>query len=108
MTLSADMVLMNGKVITVDAENRIAEAVAVKDGRILAVGSNEEIGGYIGEGTRVIDLEGRPLLPGFIDTHIHVAGFGKALTEINLRNVQSIEEMQTKLRRLVETKEEGE
>jgi len=81
--LAADLVLMRGRVITVDAENRIAEAVAVKDGRILAVGSNEEIRRYIGEGTEILDLEGRAVLPGLIDSHLHLLSLGLTMFWIN-------------------------
>ncbi|HEY7285444.1 MAG TPA: amidohydrolase [Vicinamibacterales bacterium] len=70
----ADLVFRGGKVITVDQENRISSAVAVAGNRIAAVGSDQEIGRLIGSRTRVVDLNGRTLLPGFIDSHSHVEG----------------------------------
>jgi predicted amidohydrolase YtcJ len=71
--LTADLVFINGNVITVDHKDRICEAVAVKAGKILSVGSNNEIEKLVGEQTRVIDLEGRTLTPGMIDVHGHFA-----------------------------------
>jgi hypothetical protein len=99
------MVLMKGRIITIDDAHRIAEAVAIKDGRIVAVGSNREIEGLIGEGTRVIDLGGKPLLPGFIDTHTHPSHAAMRLYEIDLRSppVKSIEDI---LRLVAEKAEE--
>jgi predicted amidohydrolase YtcJ len=74
--LIADLILINGKIVTVDSHGTIAEAVAVKFGRILAVGSNEDIKLLMSEGTEVLDLEGRTVLPGFIDSHCHFTSFG--------------------------------
>jgi predicted amidohydrolase YtcJ len=76
-----------------------AEAIAIKDGRIVQVGTNEEIDPWIGKNTKVISLKGKTLIPGFIDTHIHVVDFGRFLTWIDLRDVKSIEEMKSSLRK---------
>jgi hypothetical protein len=73
-SMQADLVLRGGKVITVDARDTIASAVAVKGDRIAAVGSDQEIAGFIGADTEVVELSGRALLPGFIDAHTHVDG----------------------------------
>lgn len=68
----ADLVIINGKVFTNDAENPIAEAVAMKGEMIVAVGSSEKISGMVGEGvTKVIDANGRLVIPGFNDAHVH-------------------------------------
>jgi hypothetical protein len=72
----ADLALINGKVVTIDEEESIVEAVAVKYGRISAVGSSDEVGGFIGGGTRVVDLGGRMVVPGFMDSHCHMADVG--------------------------------
>jgi predicted amidohydrolase YtcJ len=93
--LRADLVLMNGKIITVDKENSIEEAVAVKDGRIEAIGNDTEIRQFIGKRTLVIDLAGRAVLPGFNDAHNHLVEFGLNLAELDCRTppVASIEEI---------------
>ena len=67
----ADIVLTNGKVITVDEKFSIAQAVAIRGDRILAVGTNQQINALAGPSTRRIDLRGRALMPGFIDNHAH-------------------------------------
>jgi predicted amidohydrolase YtcJ len=74
----ADLILRGGKVITVDARDRIAEAVAVSGNRILAIGTNQEISPLAGPQTKVIELNGRTLLPGFIDAHSHVQGLAES------------------------------
>ncbi|MGE4086264.1 MAG: amidohydrolase [Vicinamibacterales bacterium] len=68
---AADLILVNGKVITVDAADRIAEALAIAGGRIVAVGSTAEVKARAGASTQVIDLGGRAVTPGLIDTHVH-------------------------------------
>jgi hypothetical protein len=74
--LVADVILVNGNLITVDAEDRVVQALAIKNGRILAVGSDGEIRKLAGEDTRVIDLEGRTATPGLLDAHNHFANGG--------------------------------
>jgi len=69
----ADSVFTNGKIYTVDHENPFAEAVAVKDGKFMGVGSAKDIEKFIGERTRIVDLGGAFALPGFIEAHIHPA-----------------------------------
>ena len=77
-----DMVLMNGKVLTMDASNTIAEAIAIKKDCIVMVGTNDSVKPLITQDTYVIDLNGRTLLPGFIDAHNH---FGQmAIAKLNL------------------------
>ena len=71
---AADLVFRGGPVITVDPQERVAAAVAIAGNRIAAVGSEQEISGFVGPRTRVVDLNGRALLPGFIDSHAHVEG----------------------------------
>jgi len=68
----ADLVLCNGKIVTMDAAATVADAVAVAGDRILATGARSDVESLIGEETQVIDLRGRVALPGFIDTHVHI------------------------------------
>ena len=67
----ADLVIMNAKVITVDKQFSIQQAIAVTDGIIVSVGSNDHIAKFIGPGTTVLDLKGKVILPGFNDAHAH-------------------------------------
>jgi predicted amidohydrolase YtcJ len=67
----ADLVLLNGKVITVDAGDRIAQAVAIVSGKIVAVGTNDDVGRFVGPGTQRIDLGGLTVTPGLLDAHAH-------------------------------------
>jgi len=69
--LAADIILMNGKIVTVDDRFTIAQAVAIKGQRIVAVGRSEEVRKLAGSGTRVIDLKGKTVIPGLIDNHSH-------------------------------------
>ncbi|TRO49059.1 amidohydrolase, partial [Candidatus Bathyarchaeota archaeon] len=85
MEIKADLLLLNGIVMTVDREFNVVEAVAVKYGKIIATGTTSEIEGLKGKETEVIDLEGRPVLPGLIDSHLHVVGTGLLLSQINCR-----------------------
>lgn len=93
--LRADMVLVNGKILTVDPQDTIVEAVAVKDGRVLATGTTSEIMELSGEGTEIVDLGGKTVLPGLIDTHTHPSSAAVRLYEINCRSppVKNIEEI---------------
>jgi hypothetical protein len=70
----ADLVLQNGRIITVDPQDRVAQGVAIRGGRIVAVGSDAEIDRYVGPGTRRIDLAGRAATPGLLDAHNHFSG----------------------------------
>jgi predicted amidohydrolase YtcJ len=69
---TADLVLSNGRIITVDERFSIAQAVAIRDGRILSVGANQDVARLAGPNTRRIDLEGRAVIPGIIDNHMHL------------------------------------
>ncbi len=66
-----DLVVVGGSVLTMDDGNRRAEALAVEDGKIAAVGTSEEVSRLVGPGTRVVRLAGRTLVPGFMDPHNH-------------------------------------
>ena len=74
--MAADLVITNGKVITVDSDFSTVQAAAVKDGKIIAAGTNEEVAALTGKDTQVLDIKGKSMLPGINDAHIHAALFG--------------------------------
>ncbi len=86
-TGAADLVLLNGRVYTLDDANPWAEAVAIQGEKIIAVGSNGEVEGLTGSNTRTIDLDGAFALPGFNDAHVHIDATGALLTGANLLDV---------------------
>ena len=88
---AADTVFINGGIYTVDAERSWAQAAAVRDGRIVAVGRNEEVLPLKGEATRVVDLSGRMALPGFHDAHVHVASAGLEELQCPLNGLTSVD-----------------
>jgi len=80
----ADTVYTGGPILTIDDANPRPEAVAVRDGRILAVGALSDVNAYQGDGTEVFDLDGRTMLPGFVDSHGHVVMGGLQALSANL------------------------
>ena len=81
-----DLVLRGGTVATVDSDNTMAEAVAIDDGWIVAVGSDADVDGYIGGATEVIELDGRLAIPGFIEGHGHYMSLGNSKTILDLND----------------------
>jgi predicted amidohydrolase YtcJ len=106
------MVLLNGKIITMDPEESIAEAVAVKYGRLLKVGSSKEVQEMVGEDTNVIDLDGRCVIPGLIDSHCHMMNVGAGrILYVDLSEetgVHSIKDLVDRLRERADETPEGE
>jgi hypothetical protein len=101
----ADTVFINGVVLTVDSDNSVEQAVAVTDGEISAVGSNTEIHKQVGKNTRVIDLAGKTMAPGFIDAHGHflIAGRNKTMAvDLNAPPIGDIENMAQLIERVSE------
>jgi len=88
----ADLLFQNGRVYSFDAARSVHRALAVRDGRIRYVGADAGARAYVGPGTRVVDLAGRPLLPGFQDSHLHPGG-GLDLGKIRLHSVFDREEV---------------
>jgi predicted amidohydrolase YtcJ len=85
----ADLVLTNGRIVTVDDGRPEAEAIAISKDRIQAIGTAAEIKAMTGPNTQVIDLQGQLAIPGFIESHGHFAGVGGAQMQLNLMNVES-------------------
>jgi hypothetical protein len=94
---AASLVLLNGKIFTVNDAQPRAEAVACLGSRIVAVGSNDEIRKWVGAGTEVIDLAGKLVLPGFNDAHVHFFDGGQNLTGVHLRDAKSEDEFRRRI-----------
>jgi predicted amidohydrolase YtcJ len=89
----ADLVLRNGRIVTVDDSLPEAQALAARGDTIIAVGSDAEIAPYIGPRTQVMDLTGRLALPGFIEGHAHFMGIGEAHINLNFTSAKSWDEI---------------
>ena len=89
---AADLILHNGIVYTIDSSFSITEAIAIKDGKILATGKSADILQHFSS-KNVIDLEKKAVYPGFIDAHAHFVGYGRALYEVNLYDCNTWEEV---------------
>ena len=87
-----DTIFINGKFITADESFSIANAVAVRGGRFLAVGDEADITALAGPSTTVVDLQGRTVLPGLIDTHVHVERAGLLKYTVQLNDVSTVEQ----------------
>ena len=107
-TQPADLVLRNGKIVTVDSAHPEAEAIAVSGDKIVAVGSDAEIARYIGQSTEVIDLNGRLAVPGFIDGHGHYTSLGESRMMLDLTGVRAWDEIITLVAAAVADAEPGE
>jgi predicted amidohydrolase YtcJ len=104
----ADLVLRNGKIVTLDDTQSEVTALAVREGKVMALCDNEEIDSYIGDSTEVIDLEGKLAVPGFIDSHLHFTGIGQAALSLNLMHVKNWQEIVSMVEEAVKDKEPGE
>lgn len=111
MNIFADVIFENGPVITVNKNNDIAEAVAIKDNRIIGVGTKEYVYQAKGSDTRMIDLQGRTLMPGFIDSHMHFSIYGMKLgplIDIDYEKVSSIAGIKDIIQEAAKNREKGE
>ena len=101
---AADLIMKNGFIYTVDGQRTTAEAAAIKDGKFIYVGSDRGVDRYAKEGTRVIDLGRRMVLPGFIDSHCHPAyGAAHELFDIMFTGLNSIDEYKQAIREFAAT-----
>jgi predicted amidohydrolase YtcJ len=103
----ADLVLTNGKIVTVEAASPQAQAIAVRGGRIVAVGGAGALKPHIGHATQVIDLQGKLVVPGFIEGHGHFTGVGVARLNLNLMTVKSWDDVIAMVAEAVKTAKPG-
>lgn len=103
----ADMILRNGLIYTVDSTNTLTEAVAIREGKFVFVGSNRDVNKYKGKQTRVIDLKGAFVLPGFNDNHVHFASAAQFL-EFNIMRAATQQEFVARVREVVARLPKGE
>ena len=104
----ADLVLFNGRVFTVEKSMPWAQAVAIRDGKFVAVGSDQEVKKLIGKGTQTLDLQGKLVLPGFNDAHLHFANGGLYLLGIDLRPARDEKEFVSILKEYIKKLPAGE
>jgi predicted amidohydrolase YtcJ len=100
--INATLAILNANAVTLNPKQPKAEAIAIYNGKIVAVGSKKQIRKYVGKETKIIGAKNRTVVPGLVDCHVHMTGFGWSLQELNLRNVDSIKKFQQKLKEYVE------
>jgi predicted amidohydrolase YtcJ len=106
--VTPDMILFNGKIITVDQKSSIVQAVAVKDGKILAVGTSDEIKKMAGSQTKVIDLNGKTVVPGLNDAHAHPEMASVSELEEKIPDIHNVAELMSWIKSETEIKKPGE
>ena len=100
--LVADTVLLNGVVYTADKRDTVCQAVAIKGDRIIFIGSSVQSAVYIGAGTKTVDLQGKMVIPGMIDSHIHPPGIALSeLYEVQLFGINSLEGYQEAVKNFI-------
>ena len=103
-----DTILVNGKIVTLDARSTMATGLAITNGRITAAGSNDDVRKLAGPSTRVIDLRGRMVIPGLIDSHLHAIRAALSFsTEVNWIGARSLEEGLGRIRAAARTMKPG-
>ncbi|MFK7807083.1 MAG: amidohydrolase [Saprospiraceae bacterium] len=104
---TADLVILNGNVTTMDKANPKAKAIAIKDHHIIAVGNDDEIKSFSGENTKTIDAKGNFVMPGFIEGHGHYVGLGESMINLNLLNTKNWQEILDKVAEKAKTAKPG-
>ncbi|MDQ6635633.1 MAG: amidohydrolase family protein, partial [Gemmatimonadota bacterium] len=89
----ADLIVTNARIYTVDDARPVVAAMAVRDGRVQFIGSAREAAALKGAATRVVDLDGRTVIPGMVDAHAHLLGLGQSLRTVNLFAAKSYDEV---------------
>lgn len=102
-----NLILTNGKIHTMDMSNKITEAVAVKDDKIVKVGTNDEVLSLKTDNTTIIDLKGKVMVPGFNDSHMHLFNFANSLNMVDLNNCSSVEGLIKTIKVFIEEKNIG-
>jgi predicted amidohydrolase YtcJ len=106
-TPPADLVLRGGRIVTLDDQAPEAQALAARDGRIVAIGSNADIAGYIGSSTQVIEINGQFAMPGFIEGHGHFTGIGENKINLDLTSTTSWDQIVQMIAQAVEKTKPG-
>src|ERR1700753_434432 len=101
-------VLLNGKILTMNDQSQVVQAVAIRDGKILAVGDNASIRSMAGTRTRTVDLDGKTVVPGLIDTHAHFKAAGLADYVVNMSRAKTVAEALEAIRQFAAKKKPGE
>ncbi len=94
----ADILIVHAKIYTVDAQKPWAQSLAIRKGKIVAVGSDEQVARFRGMGTKMIDAGGKLVLPSFTDSHVHLLDGGLSLGQVNLEGAKDVAEIQSRLR----------
>src|SRR3954469_14323584 len=105
---SPDLVLINGKILTMDDKSSVVEAVAIRDGKLLATGSNARVKSMAGTRTRVLDLAGKTVVPGLIDTHAHFKAAGLSEYVVTMGRAKTIAEALDAIKAFAAKKQPGE
>jgi len=104
----ADLVLTNGRVVTMDSTRPVAQAIAMRGDRVLAVGTDVEMRRHVGPATRVVDLAGRLAMPGFIEGHGHFTGLGQSKLSLDLTTARAWDDIVAMVREAARTATPGE
>jgi predicted amidohydrolase YtcJ len=96
--VTADVILIHARIYTVNPQQPWADALAIRDGRILAIGNDDEISHYRGTSTKMIDGKGRLVLPGFTDCHVHFIDGSFSLQQVNVEDAKNIEQVQQQIK----------
>lgn len=102
------LILINGKILTMDGRSTVAEALAIRDGKILAIEAGASIKSLAGAGTRVLDLAGKTVVPGLIDTHAHFKAAGLSEYVVNMSRAKNVAEALDAIRAFAANKKPGE
>ncbi|XP_058768499.1 protein LONG AFTER FAR-RED 3-like isoform X2 [Vicia villosa] len=105
--LKADLIIINGVIFTSDESLPFAPSMAVANGRVLRIGNNSFVQEVAGHGTQVLDLEGKVVLPGFIDSHVHFIAGGLQMMQVGLRGVNKKEEVIRRIKAAAESAKPG-